>query len=213
MGLLDWLSGGNRKGRSPESIALIPPWRRGSLGEIFCSDTCYENAGRGMLASSGKNKPCCFCSTEVSYGQAGVMYMPFLTEPNLVCPRCHQKAKKWNARQKECSLCGKVFDIRSTTVDPTSSEFKCATCSTTIVDWHYDFESIVLAQSVGSQCSSCGMVRCTDHKESRCSNCGGDVVRLSKGPAESSTVDDARKRGKYNQVVRSPAGGRAVVDG
>ena len=81
-----------------------------------------------------------------------------------------------------------------------------------IADWHYDFESIVMAQGVGSQCSSCGILRCGEHEESRCTKCGGDTVRLSKGPAESSMVDDAIQRGKYNQVVRPPSGSRAVVD-
>jgi hypothetical protein len=62
-----------------------------------------------MMASRGKSKPCCFCQTEVVYGAPGVVYMPWLTEPNLVCARCHQQAQHWNARQNECCLCGKAY--------------------------------------------------------------------------------------------------------
>jgi hypothetical protein len=106
MGMFDWI---RNTIKPPQPITLSAPWRRETLGAIYCSYTCYENAGKGMLLSHGKSKPCCFCQQVVTYGQRGVVYMPFLTEPNLVCPKCHTKAERWNAARTDCSLCGKKY--------------------------------------------------------------------------------------------------------
>jgi hypothetical protein len=105
MGFFDWF---RRTERPAVMTPLQSPWRRGTLGDVFCSDACYERAGRGMLASHGKSRDCCFCPAWVTYGQPGVAFMFFINEPNLVCPACHEKARTFNATRKECSICERL---------------------------------------------------------------------------------------------------------
>ncbi len=212
MSILNWFKGTGKKKQFTPPISLVLPWRRGALGEIYCSYTCYKNAGNGMLVSHGKSKPCCFCQSVVTYGQPGVVYMPFLTEPNLVCAKCHGKAHQWNATQKECSLCGKAYANPAEPATASTNTLRCRACSTEINDWHYDFESIVIAPRLGSQCSGCGRVLCKEHSVGQCNDCGSETVMLMEGPANSSMVTNAKHLSKYNRFIRDPnESNRAVI--
>jgi hypothetical protein len=210
MGLLDWFRGTTGKPGTPIGIQLERPWRREALGAIYCSDSCYAKAGQGMLMSRGKSKPCCFCQTMVTYGSPGVTYMPFLTEPNLVCTNCSAKAQQWNARQKECSLCGKTYASMASAPTSDAALTRCSTCSKDISGWHYSFESIALAPRLGSQCPGCGTVRCKEHDVERCS-CGKKTIDLMEGSAQSSMVGDAKQQGKYGQHIKPPTALNRVV--
>ena len=61
MGIANWFKGRRKKAPAAQPLALAHPWRRGTLGEIYCSSVCQNNSGLGMIASRGKSKPCCFC--------------------------------------------------------------------------------------------------------------------------------------------------------
>ena len=224
MGIFSWFRTTKKLTPSVQPLVLTPPWRRETLDAIYCSEECFNNAGQGMLASQGKTKPCCFCQTSVRYGDRGVVYMPFLTEPNLVCPNCHSKAQGWNARQRECSFCGKPYAAPEVAVPPKPTAApevaapprppasSCANCSVELAGWHYDFESITMDTRIGSQCPGCGKYLCKPHSEDTCSNCAADTLMLLQGPAQSSMVADANRRGKYNKHIVPPIrSGRAQV--
>jgi|SRR5450759_4781812 hypothetical protein len=93
----------------------------------------------------------------------------------------------------------------------------CETCSKQLTDYHYDFESVIISEWLGWQCSQCGRVTCWEHRPSTiqghpndtCS-CGEPVALLYEGPPYSSMVSAAMRDGKYGPHVRPPHGDRPV---
>jgi len=99
---------------------------------------------------------------------------------------------------------------------------QCHRCGTSIgTQWHYPFESIVMASQVGVQCPDCGLVLCDEHVEYGadgnfilCPNCGGKFVYLSEGPAYSSLVESAWRERRYRGAIKDPSVlGRPVQKG
>lgn len=98
--------------------------------------------------------------------------------------------------------------------DAPSASLTCAICKVGITDFHYEFEHIVLASSVGLQCGSCGTAWCRTHEDGnysepspgklQCKKCGGDCAMLQGGPASLSMVSKAKREGRYVQFIKPP---------
>lgn len=88
----------------------------------------------------------------------------------------------------------------------------CIHCGNDLgIQWHYDFESIEMANRVGAQCQNCGLFLCrtdlkygADGEYEPCSKCNGSVVRLEEGSAQSSMVDKARRERRYHGAIKEP---------
>lgn len=108
------------------------------------------------------------------------------------------QAKPSQAAENHCACCGKDLGTR----------------------WHYDFESIVLATTIGTQCPDCGRTVCNDDLKfgqdgnyPPCPNCGAKIQVMAEGPAYSSMVEQARRERRYRGAIHEPSTlGRMVVD-
>ena len=90
---------------------------------------------------------------------------------------------------------------------------RCGTCGKDVgVDWHYDFESIVFAKTVGTECPECGLFLCDEHLEfgadgnyKPCPKCNARMFTLNLGPAYSSMVDQAHRERRYRGPIKEPS--------
>lgn len=98
----------------------------------------------------------------------------------------------------------------------------CACCGKDIgTQWHYRFESIVMASSVGGQCPECGRIVCKedlkfgpDKNYEPCPKCGIALQVLSDGPSYSSMIESARRERRYRGAIKEPSVlGRPVKTG
>jgi hypothetical protein len=126
-----------------------------------------------------------------------VFIMLYLMGKHMYPPETDAKASTSEVATNRCIRCGKDLGFQ----------------------WHYDFESIVLASCVGAQCQNCGIIICrtdlkygADGEYEPCSKCSVGVVRLEEGSAYSSMVDKARRERRYRGAIREPAHlGRPIV--
>ena len=89
---------------------------------------------------------------------------------------------------------------------------RCSRCGKDLgAQWHYGFESILIALDIGLQCPDCGTMFCpNDNKDGNekindCPKCGGRLVKLMEGPALSSMVDQARDQSRYRGAIKEPS--------
>jgi len=89
----------------------------------------------------------------------------------------------------------------------------CSRCAKDIgTQWHYEFESISFARTVGAQCPECGLVLCRDDlgygpdkNYEPCPNCNVHLATLTEGPAYSSMVEQARRERHYRGHIKEPS--------
>jgi len=94
-------------------------------------------------------------------------------------------------------------------------DLACAICSRAIANYHYNFESIMIARVLGWQCPGCGRVFCKEHVAESdagalCPECGGKLLSLEEGPAYSSMVEAAQRNGRYTGFIHPPNAKRPV---
>lgn len=89
---------------------------------------------------------------------------------------------------------------------------RCNRCGKDLgIEWHYSFESILIARDIGLQCSDCGSVLCSqDSKEgdkgiSHCPKCSTRLVQMMEGPALASMVEQARRELRYRGAIKEPS--------
>ena len=102
------------------------------------------------------------------------------------------------------------------------AENHCASCGKDLgTQWHYRFESMSMATTVGAHCPECGRTVCDDDLKfgpdgnyRPCPNCGVNLQVMSEGPAYSSMVDGARSERRYRGAIKEPSKlGRPVIRG
>ncbi len=100
------------------------------------------------------------------------------------------EAKPSQAAENHCACCGKDLGTR----------------------WHYGFESIRMAATIGAQCPVCGQTVCKDDLKfgpdgnySPCPNCGAKIQVMVDGPAYSSMVEQARSQQRYRGAIKEPS--------
>lgn len=85
---------------------------RGSLGEPYCCNECYEKGGRYISAVMLKNQSgvCGFCQKPVRasmYGRAECAVVPYEGVNLFICPNCAGRAKAHLENYRKCCMCGK----------------------------------------------------------------------------------------------------------
>jgi hypothetical protein len=84
--------------------------RRGGLGEPYCSETCYNAAGKDIAGANLRayDGPCGFCQQPVRLGLgSGNAAHPFRKVFLYVCPGCRSRAEAHAAKIQECCFCGR----------------------------------------------------------------------------------------------------------
>ena len=87
--------------------------RRGGFGEPYCSDDCYEFAGReiGAAVVRGIAGSCGLCQKEVTVTiGAATKLIPYRGKFLFICPACEHKGSKFVSRIHECCMCGAPLD-------------------------------------------------------------------------------------------------------
>jgi serine/threonine protein kinase/cytochrome c-type biogenesis protein CcmH/NrfG len=87
--------------------------RRGGLGEPYCSERCYDSAGKDIAAANlrGYNGPCNFCQCPVRLGLgSGNFAHRFRKNFLYVCHRCRSQAEAQARDILECCFCGCGID-------------------------------------------------------------------------------------------------------
>ena len=90
--------------------------RRGGFNEPYCSDTCYENAGRRITEGlfSNVSGHCSFCQQSVTVSPVSpVKLIPYRNKFLFICPKCEQRGAvyvKYNI--SECCTCGKKLNVK-----------------------------------------------------------------------------------------------------
>jgi tetratricopeptide (TPR) repeat protein len=103
-------------------------------------------------------------------------------------------------------------------------ENHCVVCNRDLGNhWHYFFESLLLGDTIGTQCTECNRTVCKEHMgpasdgenlRNPCPECGGKVIELQKGPSYLSMVEMAQSERRYRGVIRHPSAfGRIVIRG
>lgn len=93
---------------------LFLPWRRGSVGEVICSDSCWDKYISAKTLSQGHSKPCCFCKKTVTCGTPDGLYVLFSGHGEMVCAQCRKKATEINAGHTQCSCCRSSYPYSRT---------------------------------------------------------------------------------------------------
>ena len=109
MGLLDFF----RLSKEPElPRQLKKPWRRGDLGEPYCSSACQKKAGKLLegISPEGAGR-CFFCNEAVVYGSPESSGVPFVLNGSLyyLCRKCRPKWKPFTSEHGRCFVCRKPY--------------------------------------------------------------------------------------------------------
>lgn len=86
--------------------------QRGGLGEPYCSERCYNAAGKDIAAAilQGYDGPCGFCQRPVRLGHgSGNFAHPYRKVFLYVCPACRAKGEAHAVKLTECCFCGDSF--------------------------------------------------------------------------------------------------------
>lgn len=88
---------------------------RGGFGEPYCSDACYDAAGKDISSRrfQGVTGVCGFCQKSVSasfYNPGESVLFPYKNQSFFICSGCIEKGKSYVSNIKECCMCGKVID-------------------------------------------------------------------------------------------------------
>ena len=82
---------------------------RGGLGEPYCSEKCYDAAGKDIALANihGYSGPCGFCQRPVRLSTgSGNLAHPFRRIFLYICPACRARAEAHAAQIHECCFCG-----------------------------------------------------------------------------------------------------------
>jgi DNA-directed RNA polymerase subunit RPC12/RpoP len=95
------------------------------------------------------------------------------------------------------------------------TENHCAICGKNLGNqWHYYFESLLLEDTIGTQCPDCNRTVCKEHMgpasdgenpRAPCPDCNGKVLELQEGPAYSSLVEKAQSERRYRGGIKEPS--------
>jgi len=85
---------------------------RGGFGEYYCSQACYDNAGKYGFSVMMQNQQgvCGFCQKSVSasmYGAVECGAIPYENMTLFICTSCASKAKSYLASYPKCCMCQK----------------------------------------------------------------------------------------------------------
>ena len=98
-----------RKPQRPSSAAQV---LRGGREEPYCSQACYDQAGREIFAANqrGETAPCGFCQKPVTLeAGSGIGMIPFRKQHLHICRECEREADAFIADIDECCMCGKAL--------------------------------------------------------------------------------------------------------
>lgn len=97
------------KPKPAENLTEKPGTRRGGLKEPYCSEACFQQAGKELFSAQMRHLggPCAFCQQPVTLGEQGIVMFPWRKEYAYICPRCHPRLDNFVAGIKECCMCGK----------------------------------------------------------------------------------------------------------
>ncbi len=82
--------------------------KRGGFGEPYCSDNCYNAAGREISGGlfSGIRGQCGFCQREVSVSLGSeVKLIPYRDAFLFICSACRYSATDYVNKIQECCMC------------------------------------------------------------------------------------------------------------